>query len=123
GPTTDDEDRVSGEAMRAAESEVDRVSRRLTNWDDTAEPTTLAVAKGTAVAYCLAAQLGLAFIAQPSGVAVFWLASGLAVSFLIISDRRAYPAFVNRFMVSIIAANVLSERSLPTATFKGIKGA
>src|SRR5215813_5956232 len=83
-PTTDDEDRVSGEAMRAAESEVDRVSRRLTSWNDTAKPATLAAARGTAVAYYLADQLGLAFIAQPAGVAVFWLASGLAVSFLIL---------------------------------------
>jgi len=109
--------------MRAAESEVDRVSRRLTGWDDTAKPTTPAAARGTAAAYCLAAELGLAFIARPAGVAVFWLASGLAVSFLILSDRRAYPAFVNRFMVGILAANVLSERSLLAATFKGIKGA
>jgi len=109
--------------MRAAESGVDRAGRRLTRGDDTAKLTTLGAGRGTAVAYFLAAQLGFAFIAQPSGMAVFWLASGLAVSILSISDRRAYPAFVISFMVGIIAANVLSDRSLLAGTFKGIKGA
>lgn len=116
------EDRVSGEAMRVEESGVDRASRRLTTWDDTPKLTTLGAERG-AVAYFLAAQLGVALIAPSSGVAVFWPASGHAVAILIISGRRAYPASLIRFAVATAAANLLSARILLTATFKGIKGA
>jgi len=83
--------------------------------------TTLGAAGGMAVAYFLAAQLGLALTSQPSGgAAVFWPASGLAVGFLIISGRRAYPALLIGLVIGTLAANLLSDRSLLTATFKGL---
>jgi len=68
----------------------------------------------------LAAQLGHALISRPLGAAVFWPASGLAVGFLIISGRRAYPALVIGVVIGTLAADLLSDRSLLTATFKGL---
>ena len=53
---------------------------------------TLGQAGALAVVYFLTARLGLALQAQPSDVAVFWPASGVAAGFLIMSRRRAYPA-------------------------------
>jgi len=100
--------------MRAAESGVDRASRRPSSWDDRAKRATLHAATAPA-------QLRLALIAQPSGVAVFWPASGHAVGILIISGWRAYPACLIRFAIGTVAANLLS--AILTATFEGIKGA
>ena len=57
----------------------------LSGWRDT-----FGAAGAIAVVYFLAAQLGLALLSQPSGVAVFWPASGFAAGILIASDRRAY---------------------------------
>jgi integral membrane sensor domain MASE1 len=82
--------------------------------------TTLGTAGGMVVAYFLAAQLGLALTSRPSGAAVSWPASGLAVGFLIISGRRAYRALVIGVVIGTLAANLLSDRSLVTATFKGL---
>src|SRR5262245_23008061 len=107
--------------MTAAGSGVRRVSRYLTRWCGAGRRImTLGAAAGIAVAYFLAAQLGLALISQPSGVAAFWPASGLAVGFLMISGRRAYPALVIGVVIGTLAANLLSDRSLLTATFKGL---
>jgi integral membrane sensor domain MASE1 len=83
----------------------------------------LGAAGGIAVAYFLATQLGLALISQPTGVAIFWPASGLAAGTLITSGRRTYPVLLIGVVVGTIVANLLSGRSLLTATFKGIKGA
>jgi PAS domain S-box-containing protein len=81
--------------------------------------TALGTAGGMAVAYFLAARLGLALLSAPSGVAVFWPASGLAVGILITSGRRAYPALAIGVVIGTVAANLLSDRSLLTATLKG----
>jgi len=115
------EGRISGKVMRAAESGVDRASRRLTSWNETVKLTTLGAARGTAIIHFLAAKLGLTLIAQPSGVAIFRPASGQAVGILTILSRRAYPASLIRFAVGAVADNLLSAPILLTA--KGIKGA
>jgi PAS domain S-box-containing protein len=80
---------------------------------------TLTVAAFT-LSYFLAAMLGLGLLLQPSGVAVFWPASGLAAGILIISDRRTYPGLLIGVVVGTVAANLLSDRSLVTALLKGI---
>jgi PAS domain S-box-containing protein len=72
-----------------------------------------------AIVYYLAARLGLVLLSEPSDVAVFWPASGIAVGILIISGRRAYPALVIGVMIGTVAANIMSDRSFSTAVFKG----
>ena len=67
----------------------------------------LGEAGALAIAYFLMAQLGLFLLAQPSDVAVFWPASGVAAGFLIMSGRRAYPALVIGVVIGTVAANLL----------------
>jgi integral membrane sensor domain MASE1 len=97
------------------------VSRDLQRLAGVAGPLTITVgtASGIAIAYFLAARLGLALRAVPSDVAVFWPASGIAAGILIITRRQAWPAVVIGLVVGTIAANVLSDRSLLTSIFKG----
>jgi len=80
----------------------------------------LATASGTAIVYFLTAGLGLALLAEPSDVAVFWPASGIAVGILIILGRRAVPAIVIGVVIGTVAANLMSDRSLLTALLKGV---
>ena len=80
----------------------------------------LAVAGGVAVAYCLAARLGLALLSPPSDVAVLWPASGIAAGIMILSNRRrGRPAIATGVIVGAVAANLMSDRNLWTALFKG----
>ena len=72
-----------------------------------------------ALAYFLAAQVGLAFLAKPSDVAVFWPASGVAAGILIAVGRRAGVALVVGVVVGTIAANLMSDRALLTSVLKG----
>jgi len=81
---------------------------------------TLGAAAGIAVAYFLAAQLGLSLLATPSDVAVFWPASGLAAGILIAAGRQAGMASVLGIVLGTVAANLLSDRSLATSILKGI---
>lgn len=76
-----------------------------------------------AIFYFLAALLGLALLFQPSGVAVFWPASGVAAGILMVTGRRAYPALLIGVVVGTVAANLLGDRSLATAILKGISNA
>jgi PAS domain S-box-containing protein len=80
---------------------------------------TLGAAAGIAVAYFLAAQLGLSLLATPSEVAVFWPASGLAAGILIAAGRRAGMASALGIVLGTVAANLLSDRSLTTSILKG----
>ena len=80
---------------------------------------TLCEAGALAIIYFLTAKLGLSFRAQPSDVAVFWPASGVAAGFLIVSGRRAYSALVIGVVIGTVAANLLDDRSLITSIFKG----
>jgi len=79
----------------------------------------LGAAGGVAVAYYLAARLGLALLSAPSDVAVFWPASGIAAGILIIANRRFSPAIVVGVILGTVAANLMSDRSIWTSLFKG----
>ena len=79
----------------------------------------LGAAAGVAVAYYLAARLGLALLAAPSGVAVFWPASGLAAGILILSNRRMWPAIAIGIVAGTVAANLISDRNVWTSLLKG----
>ena len=72
------------------------------------------------IAYFLASRLGLSLLVAPSDVAVFWPASGIAAGILITFGRRELPALAIGVMVGTVAANLLSDRSLPTSMFKGL---
>jgi PAS domain S-box-containing protein len=73
-----------------------------------------------AVAYFLAAQLGLALRAEPSDVAVFWPAAGIAAGVLVLCGRRASPGLALGVIIGTVAANLLSDRLLLTSVFKGL---
>lgn len=81
---------------------------------------TLGWAGAFTLVYFLAAQLGLALLVQPSEVAAFWPASGVAAGILIVSGRRAWPSLVIALVVGTVAANVISDRNLLTSILKGI---
>ena len=70
-------------------------------------------------AYFLASRLGLSLLVPPSDVAVFWPAAGIGAGILIAFGRRALPPLAIAVMVGTVAANLLSDRSLATAVFKG----
>ena len=72
-----------------------------------------------AIAYYLAARLGLALLSKPTDVAIFWPASGIAAGILLISGRPARPALVLGVVIGTVGANLMSDRSIWTATFKG----
>jgi PAS domain S-box-containing protein len=77
-------------------------------------------AGAVAITYFLAAHLGLALLSQPSDVAVFWPASGIAAGIMILSSRRTGPAIGIGVIVGTIAANLMSDRNVWTSLFKGI---
>ena len=81
--------------------------RRRTRDDPTPSRTSaigLAVAVG--IAYFIAAQLGLAFLAKPDGVAVFWPAAGVSSGVLIALGREARLPVTSGVMVATIIANL-----------------
>jgi integral membrane sensor domain MASE1 len=80
--------------------------------------TALSVAGGVAVAYYLAARLGLALLSAPSDVAVFWPASGVAAGILILANRRHSPAIVVGVILGTVAANLMSDRNIWTSLFR-----
>jgi integral membrane sensor domain MASE1 len=80
---------------------------------------TLVATFAIALAYFLAAQLGLTFLTKPSDVAVFWPASGIAAGILVAAGRRVGVALVMGVVVGTVAANLLSDRSLTTSILKG----
>ena len=73
---------------------------------------------GVAIAYFLAARLGLALPIQ--GVAVFWPAAGIAVGVLITFGRRVLAPVVIGVFAATIAANFMSDRTLWTPVLKGL---
>jgi PAS domain S-box-containing protein len=80
---------------------------------------TFGAACAIALAYFLAAQLGLSLLDKPSDVAVFWPASGIAAAILIAAGRRVGVALVVGVVVGTVAANLMSDRSLSTSILKG----
>jgi PAS domain S-box-containing protein len=75
-----------------------------------------------AIAYFLAARLGLALLSM-EGVAVFWPASGIAAGILIIRGPSASLPVVIGVIVATLAANLMSDRSLLTSIAKSFANA
>ena len=74
---------------------------------------------GTAVAigfaYYLSARLGLALLAMPESVAVFWPASGVGAGLLIALGPGARIPVAVGVMVATIVANLMADRNVWTA--------
>ena len=68
----------------------------------------LGTAGAVAIAYFLAARLGLALLSARSDMAAFWPASGIAAGFLIVAGPRVRPALMIGVVVGNAAANILS---------------
>jgi PAS domain S-box-containing protein len=85
----------------------------------TAWVATLGGAFGIAIIYFLAAHIGLALLAKPSDIAVFWPASGIAAGILVAVGRRAGAAVVVGVVVGTVTANLISDRNFLTAILKG----
>jgi integral membrane sensor domain MASE1 len=79
----------------------------------------ICAATAIALAYFLAARLGLTLLSVPSDVAVFWPASGIAAGILIAFGRPALPALVIGVVTAPIAANLLSDRNIWVSVLKG----
>ena len=76
-----------------------------------------AVAVG--IAYFVGARLGLALLAQPEGVAVFWPASGVAAGALLVLGRHRRLAVATGVFIATITANLLGDRSAGMAVAFG----
>lgn len=71
------------------------------------------IAAGMAVAYFLAARLGLQLLADPENVAVFWPASGLAAGVLIVRPSWRWPVSIG-VIGATFTANLLVNRNVPS---------
>jgi PAS domain S-box-containing protein len=76
--------------------------------------TGLAIAVG--IAYFFAAQLSLALLAEPDGVAVFWPAAGVSSGVLIVLGRDARLPVAGGAVVATIVANLMGDRNVWSAT-------
>jgi signal transduction histidine kinase len=74
----------------------------------------LAVAVGSA--YFLAAQLSLALLIKPDGVAVFWPAAGISSGVLIALGPHARWPVAAGAMAATVAANLMGDRDIWAAT-------
>ena len=75
----------------------------------------LLLAVTVAIAYFLAARLGLALLTKPDGVAVFWPAAGVSAGLLIALGPSARWPVVIGAVAATICANLLGDRSLASA--------
>jgi signal transduction histidine kinase/CheY-like chemotaxis protein len=73
---------------------------------------TIGVAVAVGVAYFLAAQLSLALLTKPEGVAVFWPAAGVAVGAIIALGPRARLPVAIGTMIATLVANLMGDRNL-----------
>jgi PAS domain S-box-containing protein len=74
----------------------------------------LSIAVG--IVYFLAAQLSLALLAEPDGVALFWPAAGVSSGVLIAVGRDARLPVAIGVMVATIIANLMGDRNIWSAT-------
>src|SRR5258705_1383485 len=74
----------------------------------------LAIAVG--IAYFVAAQLSLALLAEPDGVAVFWPAAGVSSGVLIALGRGGRLPVAGGVMVATVIANLMGDRNVWSAT-------
>jgi PAS domain S-box-containing protein len=79
--------------------------------------TGLAIAVG--VTYFFAAELGLALLAKPDGVAVFWPAAGVSSGVLIAFGRDARLPVAGGAMVATIIANFIGDQNVWSAAAFG----
>jgi len=77
--------------------------------------TAIGLAAAIAVAYFLAARLGLALLTEPDGVAVFWPAAGIGSGVLIARGPDARWPVVAGVAVATIFANLLGDRNVWSA--------
>jgi PAS domain S-box-containing protein len=80
----------------------------------------LGAAVAIAGAYFLAARLGLALRSEPSDVAVFWPAAGIAAGIATISGPRTRAALVIGVLAGTIAADLTRDESLLTTLSSGL---
>src|SRR5262245_25960346 len=73
---------------------------------------TIGVAVGVGVAYFLAAQLSLALLTKPEGVAVFWPAAGIAVGAIVALGPSARLPVAVGTMAATLVANLMGDRNL-----------
>jgi two-component sensor histidine kinase/integral membrane sensor domain MASE1 len=77
---------------------------------------TIGLATAVGIAYFFAAQLSLALLAGPAGVAVFWPAAGVSSGVLIALGRDARLPVATGAMVATILANLMGDRNVWGAT-------
>jgi PAS domain S-box-containing protein len=75
----------------------------------------IGLAFAVGVAYFLAAQLSLALLAEPDGVAVFWPAAGVSSGALIALGRDARLPVAGGAMVATVIANLMGDRNVSSA--------
>lgn len=97
---------TAAETRDPADESAERARTRL-RW--------LILAPAAALVSFLAAKFGLALMAQPGGVALFWPSSGLMVGALIALGRRAERSMAAGVAVGIFIANATGDRSLALA--------
>jgi two-component sensor histidine kinase/integral membrane sensor domain MASE1 len=77
---------------------------------------TIGLATAVGIAYFFAAQLSLALLAEPVGVAVFWPAAGVSSGVLIALRRDARLPVAAGAMVATFIANLTGDRNVWSAT-------
>jgi PAS domain S-box-containing protein len=65
-----------------------------------------------AVAYFVAARLGLLFVARPEGLAAIWPASGVALAGLLLSKRSRWPGILGMIFIINALTNLVAGNSL-----------
>src|SRR5712671_4659975 len=68
------------------------------------------------IAYFFAAQLSLALLAEPDGVALFWPAAGVSSGVLIALGRAARLPVASGVIVATVIANLMGDRNIWSAT-------
>src|SRR5215475_2942298 len=80
----------------------------------------IALTIAVGIAYFAAAQLGLALLAKPDGVAVFWPAAGVSSGLLIALGRDARLPVASGVMVATVIANLMGDRNIWSATVSAL---
>src|SRR5258708_16204590 len=76
----------------------------------------IGLAFAVGIAYFVAAQLSLALLAKPDGVALFWPAAGVSSGVLIALGRDARLPVASGAMVATVIANLMGDRNVWSAT-------
>jgi PAS domain S-box-containing protein len=76
----------------------------------------IGLAFAVGIAYFFAAQLSLALLAKPDGVAMFWPAAGVSSGVLIALGRDARLPVAGSAIVATIIANLMGDRNVWSAT-------